>query len=235
MVVLPPGFYNYKMLQTALKNLLQSFLVEWSLLQNKYKVTPPNDGKTYTFFFTTPACELLGFNLGDEVDGTFESPIISPHPIRMNRESVILVHANFPKEKFAVVDNVLSQDMRESDIFVKIPVNKAPFDNLIWRVKNVDISSFFLTTTSLTNVRFHLTDEFDRPLVPSYDWTMTIRVDYFGQRSKLDEMQLSVDRIRDYLRYMVLSHPSSSSQAEATSSKKNLANEVSTKSRRRKK
>jgi len=77
-VVLPPGFYNYKTLQTALKNLLPSFLVEWSLLQNKYKITLPNDGKTYTFYFTTPACELMGFNLGDELEATFETPLVSP-------------------------------------------------------------------------------------------------------------------------------------------------------------
>ena len=88
-----------------------------------------------------------------------------------------------------------------------LPVNKAPFDNLIWRVKHVDVSSFYLTTTSLSNVRFHLTDEYDRPLVPSYDWTMTIRVDYFDRRSKLEDMQVSVDRIRDYLRYLVLTSP----------------------------
>ena len=202
-VVLPSGYYNYKNFMTALQNLLPGWLVEWSILLAKYKVTPPNDTKTYTLYFTTPAAELMGFSLGDEKVTSFETPLFSDRPIRMNRETVVLVHASFAKERFAAVDNVLTTTMKESDIFIKAPVEKAPFDNLVWRVQHLDINSFYLSTTSLSSVRFYLTDEYDRPLVPAYDWTMSIRVDH-EPRDKLDMMQSSIDRIRDYIRYLVL-------------------------------
>ena len=127
----------------------------------------------------------------------------------MNRESVVLVHANFPKERFSAVDNLLTSQMRESNVFVKIPVDKQGFDNLIWRLNDINSNSFTLSTTSISSIRFYLTDEYNRPLKPAYDWTMSIRVDYFDMTSKIDSILSSIESVRAYLRLMLLDNSQS--------------------------
>ena len=223
-MVLPVGYYNVRTLLSALQALLVGWTVGYSTLTNTFTFTSPNDGLTYTMLFDTPSCELLGFRLGDRKEVTYAAPITSDIPVKVSRENVVLIHATFPKQKFSVIDNIQSSQMRESDILCKIPIDKPPFDNLTWRVNDLDINSFFLSAQQLSQVRIYLTDENNRPLPLPYDWTMTIRVDYFEGVDHVEGIQESVQRISDYLRLMVIDkmHPGSSdnnNKAEAKTKK----------------
>jgi hypothetical protein len=203
-VVIPSGWYNVKNFLQALQALLADFSIGWSPTTNRYIFHPPNDTKVYRFIFSTWACSLMGFNLGTELECSYNNPLESDLPVKMTHESVVLVHTDLPRQHMTAVDNLLTEEMRESDILLKIPITTAPFDNLVWRANSTGICKYTLATQNITELRIWLTDEFDRPLKAAYDWTMTLRVEYYADET-VNQVENTLSNIRDYLRYMVLS------------------------------
>jgi hypothetical protein len=210
LVVIPTGFYNVKSFMDALSKALPIFVVGWEPIQSKYVFTPQDDGKIYKIVCTSWLCSLMGFELGTQYELSYNAPLKSALPIKMTHESVVLVHCDLAKSTNTAVDNFNSLlDMRESTIVVKIPIDKPPFDNLIWRSMSPGIVSFDLATTNITSLRVWLTDEFLRPLKVAYDWTMTLKFTIReGKNSGLSDannMISLLSSIKDYLHYQVLS------------------------------
>jgi hypothetical protein len=204
--IIPTGFYNVK----TFLALLQSFLPTWTLgyndITNKYFYKPPYDGQTYTLMFPTIASYLLGFNVYEEVACSYSYPVYSSIPIKMSHESVLLIHSDLPKDNFSSVDNILTSEMKESKVLIKIPITCPPYDNLVWRSNSRDITSFWLSTHYVNDLRIWVTDEFGRSLNLAFDWTMSLRVEYYEEVNQIDVIAQSVSSIKDYFRLLILNN-----------------------------
>ena len=203
--VIPKGFYNLKSFLLAISLLLPDWAIGWDPIVSHYVYTPPDDGKTYKLLCPTWLCSLLGFSLGSEHECSHSEPLRSDFPVKMTHESVLIVHCDVPKARGTAVDNLLTMEMNESTTLIKVPITAAPFDNLVWRANAPGIVSYELNTTNVTQMRFWVTDEFDRPLKLAYDWTMSLRFDHYTDVSDSSQMARSLARMSDYLRYLILS------------------------------
>ena len=207
---LPPGYHTALTLRALIAALLPAWAVGWAKDTNKLTLVPPDDGRAYTLGFDDASCELFGFPPGATPAGTHARPIVSAQPIKVNRESALLVHTDIPRAENSVVDNVLQPQFVESDILIKIPVTCAPFDNVVFSASSGDLYSFVTTSTNINSIRFWVTDELGRALDLPYDWTLTLRVDYLGEpdanASNASSASLPEDvaKIRDYLHLLLL-------------------------------
>jgi len=201
---IPQGNYNVQNFLVFLTNLLPTWLIGWSLQTNSYYYQPPNDGKTYMFRFYNFACSLLGFNIGDTPTITYNNPIYSYIAVNMEHSKVILINCDLPKAKYSSVDNVLTSNIIESNILLKIPItpDSAPWSTLVWRAQSKDIISFDLAHDKIDSIRFWVTDEYGVMLNLVHDWTISFRVTYFSNKDDNSESYLA--DIADYLHLMVL-------------------------------
>ena len=199
-IVFPVGNYNVKTFLSALQTFFPDWLIAWHESLNKYYFKPPNDGKTYTFYFPTFCSELMGFHKGSTIVITHDNPVFSVKPVRMHVESVLLVHASFPKIKHAVVDNLLNSELRESDIIAKVPINCPPYDNLIWRANARDVLSFQLSAHYITDLRLTITDEYNNLVPLMHDWTCTFRIEYYLNEDPLNTMNSYMSQLVDFAR-----------------------------------
>jgi hypothetical protein len=221
--VVTTGWYNLKTFLYALTILLPSWSIGWDPMKSKYVFTPPNDGITYKMLFPTWLCSLLGFNLGEEFELSFYEPLTSTIPVKMTHESVLMIHCDVPKQKYSAVENLQTADMRESTVLLKVPLTCAPLDNCVWRSNGNDIISYELSTSNITSIRFWVTDEYNRPLLLPYDWTMTLRFSFFSETSDSKTMVSLLSSMRDYARLLILNTksltPSYDTKKTAKSSK----------------
>lgn len=204
-VTLPIGYYNVNQLRST----LSSSLLNWSVLYNnqlnKFTFVPPNNSKVYNFVFSNPCSDLLGFTMSDRPGGTFNSPIISSIPLKVNQENAIIVHSDLPKEKHSSVDNMSSVNFVESNVLIKMPISVQPFDNITFMASSEQMHSFFLSVQHVNDIRFWVTDESNQPLDLSYNWTLTLRVEYQEGEDTMEALKESVESIRDYVKLLILS------------------------------
>jgi hypothetical protein len=204
---IPVGYHTSKTIRSVLTALLPTWTVSWDKYTDLCVFTPPDDGKTYTMTFLDAVCELFGFNLiSDAPSGTHAAPIVSAHPIKVNRENAVLIHTDIPRIENAVVDNILQPTFCESDILIKIPIDVAPFANLIYTANSNELFSFFTSASNLNDMRIYLTDEYGRSLQVAYDWTLTLKADYLYDEPPGRSIQDNLSRITDYLKLMILSN-----------------------------
>jgi len=203
---IPEGFSTVKTLRSRLESLLSGWSVVWDKRTNKFTIKPP-PGKTYTLSFDDFSCELFGFRCSSQPSGDYYNPIVSEVPVRINRESAVLIHTDLPRIENEVVDNVFQSDFLESDILIKIPISVPPFDNIVYSAQNNDLYSFVTSSTNLNSIRFYLTDENNRKLELPYDWSLTIKVEYIYEdvADNDSSMESNIAKIRDYIKYLILS------------------------------
>jgi hypothetical protein len=201
---IPVGYHSVKTLKTVLQELLVNWTITWDKYTDKCTFKPPNNGKVYTLSFNDASCELFGFKQNDTPSGTYSSPIVSGYPLKVNRESAVLIHADIPKLENSVVDNILQSDFYESDVIIKIPIDVAPFDNLIYMANGTDLYSFVSSASNINEIRFWISDEHNRRLEVPYDWTLTMRIEYIYDDEPTG-VHTNIERIRDYLKYIILS------------------------------
>ena len=206
-VTLPIAYYNAIDVRTELARLLP---VGWSVTYerktNKFTFTRPNDAVAwYKFVFTSTLYEILGFRSGEEPTMTIASPAVtSTVPIRVNEENAVVIHTDLPRNKFSAIDNhnANNKSFKESTIMCKIPIQCAPFDNVVYS-NQTDTFQFDLTDGNIGSVRVWVTDENDRVLELPYDWSMTWRIEHLPMETGRRDAMLD---IRDYIKLMVLSN-----------------------------
>lgn len=185
------GSYNVYQLrqeiERALKLLNGSWAVSFDKITNKYTFHPPAYDSitpwTLSFPATTHAThELFGFAQTEQPAGTGATPFTSTMPVKVNPESAVLIHANLPKVKYTVADNMHTVGGKalftESDVLMKVPVTVAPFDTVVYTAQGADLVSFELSTHQVHDLHVWVTDEFNKPLMLQHDWTMTLKLDY---------------------------------------------------------
>jgi hypothetical protein len=170
-ITLPKGYYDVNSLKSQLSLLLTGWIIVYNTLSNNYTFTPPNNGITYKFTFINRCCELLGFLMTDTPTGVFASPFTPNLPLKLNREFSVFIHTDLPTLKYASIDNMQNTQSFESNILLKIPIQAAPFDNIVFVSNGNDNYSCFLSSKQINSLHIWVTDETNRSLILPYDWT----------------------------------------------------------------
>ncbi|PNH07793.1 hypothetical protein TSOC_005720 [Tetrabaena socialis] len=123
----------------------------------------------------------------------------------MNREGAVVIHCDLPKTKGSVIDNFSSPAFVESNVLVKISIESPPFDNISFKANSTDLHSFYITAQHVHDLHLWVTDENNRALELPYDWSLTLRIDYFEGPDPLGELQKSVESLKDYVKLIILS------------------------------
>jgi len=207
---IPPGNYNVQTFLLWLQSTFTTWLFGWNQVTNTYYYQAPNDGNTYMYSFTNFACYLFGFNLTDTPTFNYNNPKYSNIPVNMEYSKLVLINCDLPKAKFSSVDNVLTPDIVESNILLKIPISSEspPSSTLVWRSQSKDIVSFELAYNKIDSIRFWVTNEYGIPINLIHDYTISFRITYYDTKDDNSETYLS--NISDYLHYMVLNDISTS-------------------------
>ncbi len=202
-ITFPTTYYTAIDIRSTLQSLMPNWTISYDRRTNKFTFTRPIDAKTcYKFIFSNTLYEVLGFAENEQPNFTIASPTItSTNPIRANAENAVFIHTNLPRGKMSSLDNhnLTNKTFRESTIFAKIPIETAPFDNIVYSM-NTDIFSYKLNAIDINNIRFWITDENERVLKLPFDWSCTVLIEHIP----LNE-QDSVKDIKDLLSLMVLS------------------------------
>jgi hypothetical protein len=205
-IVFPIAYYNAVDIRTTLAGLLPAgWTTTYDRKTNKFTITRGNDSTpSYKFVFTNGLNEVLGFRAGEEPTYTIANPsVTSTIPIRVNEENAVCIHSDMPRSKFSSMDNhdTSNKSFKESSIICKIPIQCAPFDNVVYLVQS-PMFVFDITANNISTVRFWVTDENDRVLQLPYDWSMTFNIEHIAVSSGREPLE----DMRDYLKLMVLSN-----------------------------
>lgn len=205
---LPVGNYNAIDLRIALSRALPvGWVVSYDRLASRFSITRPDDAEFgYAIAFKSLG-NILGFTDNTVVVLTPPNPTaVSTFPARVSGENAVLVHSDMSKSGGSALDNFANIDaFNDSSIIAKIPIDVAPYDNLIFRVQN-DLEFFDVPFGHTDAVRFWLTDERNVPLVSQFDWTMTLVVSHEPDDSM--DMLETLKEARDLLKLQVLSKKS---------------------------
>jgi len=170
---IPIGNYTLDSWLTELGVLLTG----WTLTHNETNglciFNPPGPG--YSFEFKDKSSYLFGF-LPHETPGG--APIISSFPLRLNLESFLTIHHNLPKVTNSAVNNFRQNNMQESDVLIRLPVNVESFANIIYQ-NTADDFSFYTSASHVSELSLSIKDEHKDSIGPfPYDWSITLRIDY---------------------------------------------------------
>ena len=202
-LVIPPGCYDVYTMRAALAALLG---VDWTVACSKVTNT-----YTYTsaapcaFVFSNNRCsELLGFGVFQGTTAVALPQLVGTSPIKMNMENSIIVHCDIPQIQCSGIDHygATTQNFTESDIILKMPLNCAPYDNLVFQEQGSMTFRTDVAVKELASLRFYLTDENNVALTPMFDWTITLKFLFF--KNDDDQMVARLTEIRDYIKLMVI-------------------------------
>ena len=203
-ITFPVAYYNALDVRTTLRELLVGWTVYYERTTNKFTFTRPINGTTsYKFIFSNQLSEVLGFAQNEEPTFTISSPTItSTIPIRVNAENAVFIHSNLPRAKLSSIDNhnLINKNFKESTVLASIPIESAPFDNIVYSM-NVPLFSYDINAIDIHSIRFWITDENENVLQLPYDFSMTFLIEHLPIQ-KNDPIQ----NIEDYLKLMVLSN-----------------------------
>jgi hypothetical protein len=210
-ITLPTAYYTAIDIRSTLQGLMPSWLITYDRRTNKFTFTRPTDNKTYyKFVFSNTLNEMLGFSEDEEPTFTVATPTItSSNPVRVNAENAVFIHTDLPRGKMSSLDNhsLTRRNFKESTIFASIPIQCAPFDNIVYSM-NSSIYSYSVVAQDINNIRVWITDENERVLKLPFDFSFVLLVVEHIPKSKQD----SVKDIKDLLSLMVLSNENILSQ-----------------------
>ena len=200
----PVGSYDVNSFRVALQALLGIvYDVTYDARLNKYTYTYLNtsDPVGYRFRFSDNRCgELMGFGTLVGITEIFNSftPLVGTDPVKLSKETAVVIHCDVPTVIGASIDNFSVSTFDESDVIGVIPMTAAPFDNISFAAATCGGGGcvYDLAVTDVTSMRFYVTDENDRPLDLSFDWTLVLKFTFANHDD--DKMTALLRDIRDY-------------------------------------
>ena len=205
---LPHGNYDIVSFMAVLRAYL-SLDVTFDIRTSRYTFKPTGDGEgaIRLRFYDNPVCLLFGFPVGTRDTAPFSAgtPLVSAIPVKMNIENSVVVHSSFKKERGAVMNNLGEVEFVESDVLVKVPVDVAAFDNIVFSGHADDVSFYLSSTRVQGDLRLWITDQTGRALKVQHDWTLTLRLDYYDGTQDTEVIRKTLQELRDYIKLMVLS------------------------------
>lgn len=179
--------------------------IEYDQIQNKYIFSSIDNDKIYELIFTNYSCFLLGFGLNDIIEFSFVSSQISTIPINMNIEKSIKIHSNIPFINNSCIDNNNKiNDFIPSTTLLSFPIKVAPFENCIFESNNHENIIHTLSHSNLESINFWITDDLNRPLLLTHDWSILLKVTYTSQEDRLEIINNKISKIEESLRFMIL-------------------------------
>lgn len=206
-IIIPEGYYNAFDVRTVLQSQLPLFTVTYEKLTNKF-IFQCNDFTGVTnrrFIFTgNTMSSLLGFNTTETPTFTSLNNIIkSTKPIKVNEDAVILLRSDINKQSLSSLESI-GLDIKESDIICSIPIDAAPFDNVIYNRNNNANFTFNILTPSINKVRFYITNELNVPLKIPYDYSFALSFKYIPYDSTNNKSINLLNDIKDYIKLYLL-------------------------------
>lgn len=204
-VALPVGYLNAIDLRAALQSALPTgWQVAYSRVSNKLTFTRPNNAvETYTFDLAGFPRQVLGFANDTVTFNTNSAPTSSDIPIRVNGEVALLLHMDLQKSAYGSMDNIGDSSFADSTILAKVPVNAAPFDNVVFSHEG-ELQWQEIVATHVDSLRVWLTDDSGVPIELPHDWSFTLVVEQEPRHSQ-DASMTALGDIRDVLKLMALS------------------------------
>jgi hypothetical protein len=208
-ITFPVGYYNAADIRTLLQQTMPTWTFSYDKKTNKLTFTAPTDSGSWTgitqrkFIFTNGSIsDMLGFDQTETPTFTQASPtIISSKPIKVNDDASIYIRTNIPRQKLSALDNI-STIIKESDVLCSIPIQSAPFDNVVYSKNNSANFSYNVLAPYIHGCRIYLTNEQGTPIQVPYDWTLTLSVSYTPYQTNNDTPILK--DIRDYIKLYLL-------------------------------
>lgn len=203
-LTIPPGNYNALDLRVALASVLPlGWSVTYDRLTSRYTINTNGTITTFVLGFQRMG-RILGFPDFSTVTLSMGNPsATSTQAARVNGENSIFVRADLTKSGGAILDNTVNRDaFNDSTTIAKIPIDVAPFDNIVYRVQN-DLEFFELPQGHTDAIRIWLTDDSGVPLDVAFDWTLTLVVSHEPEESS--SMLEAMQETRDLLKLVVLS------------------------------
>lgn len=205
-ITIPIGYYNATDLRTQLQSQLTTWTITYDKKLNKYTFTAPafTGGITWRkFVFTNSSVsDLFGFDQTETPQFTSASPsVVSSKPIKVNEDNCILVRTNLPRQKMSALDN-LNRTIVESDVLCSIPIQNAPFDNIVYDKNNSCDFVYNVLSPTVHGLRIYLTNEQGIPLQVPYDWWLVLSIDYIPYAQ--DDSKPVLENIRDMVRLFML-------------------------------
>ena len=210
---IPVGFYDVNTFKVALQVLLGiAYTVTYDSRLNKYTYTYLNkmDPFGYRFLFSDNRCaEFMGFGplVGstERFDGL--TPLVATDPVKLSKESAVVIHCDIPTVIGACIDNFARGTFEESDVIGIIPMIVPPYDNMSFAAATGGGGGgcvFDLAVSDVSSARFYVTDENDRPLDLSFDWTLVLKFVFVNNDD--DKMTALLTDLRDYEKLKHLNH-----------------------------
>lgn len=214
LITITEGYYNALDLRTTLQSQLPQFTVTYEKLTNKF-IFQCNDFTGITnrrfIFNNNTIASLLGFNKDEtptftpaSLPGTsINNTIKSSKPIKVNEDACIYIRSDINKQSLASLENI-GLDIKESDIICSIPVEAAPFDNVIYNRNNNSNFTFNILTPSINKVRFYITNELGVPLIIPYDYSFALSFKYIPYDTTNNKTIKLLNDIKDYIKLYLL-------------------------------
>ena len=76
------------------------------------------------------------------------------------------------------MNNFRQNNMQESDVLIRLPVNVESFANIIYQ-NSADDFSFYTSASHISELTLSIKDEHKDSIAPfPYDWSIILRIDY---------------------------------------------------------
>lgn len=202
-VTFPIGYYTVNDVRARLQQVLSTWNIIYDKRTNKFNITRPSNAVTwYKFvFFNTAISNLLGYDVTEQPTFTLANMSLeSTKPARVNEDTSILIHTDIPRQKFSAIDNI-TPILTESDVLCSVPIQSAPFDNIVY-IKNNDEFTYNVLAPSIHRVRFYITNEEGTLLQLPYDWNIVLGIKYIPFENNATDNALK--DIRDMVKLFLL-------------------------------
>jgi hypothetical protein len=202
-VTFPIGYYTVNDVRARLQQVLSTWNIIYDKRTNKFNITRPSNAVSwYKFiFFNTAISNLLGYDVTEQPTFTLATMTLeSSKPARVNEDASILIHTDITRQKFSAIDNI-TPILTESDVLCSVPIQSAPFDNVVY-IKSNDEFTYNVLAPSIHRVRFYITNEEGTPLQLAYDWNIVLGVKYIPfEKNDVDN---ALKDIRDMVKLFLL-------------------------------
>ena len=123
----------------------------------------------------------------------------------MNVEFSVKVHSDLPFINNNCIDNNNTiNDFIATTTVLSFPIKVGPFENMIFEANNHENIIHTLSHSNIDSIHFWLTDNLNRPLLITHDWSILLKVTYTSQEDKLELINNKISQIEESLRYMIL-------------------------------